>query len=686
MAPAAWLVGNPFEAERGPDMFLARRFRAVRVLSVAAAGMMVAATALVASGPASADEIYPRPVDDVVTLAGHGYGHGHGMSQYGALGAALKGMTWQQIVAFYYPGTRLENLGNPTIRVRLDAVGSGTLYLPNAAGLLLTSPGGTPVALPQGTAAVPITKYRVLSRSDGRLRVEALSSAGWKLYQDSASPAVFSNPRRGKLVDVMLADGRTRRTYRGSIVGNRATPTGITAVSVLPTESYLRAVVPAEMPASWHVNALRAQAVAARSYASQDRASASAGRAWDTCDTTSCQMYSGVPAEHVASDSAVAATAGQALTYLGSAAFTQFSSSNGGWTAQGSQSYLAANVDPYDGVAANGNHTWSASVRVSAIEARWPSIGTYRGLRIISRDGNGQWGGRVVTAAVVGSAGTVNITGADFRTAFGLRSEWFIPTNVRSAPSYPRDLSGDGKADVLAVVARTGALRMYTGNGASGWRSMSVIGTGFGGSWKVFTAGTWTGDALSDVLAQGSDGSLWLYPGKAGGPLGPRRQIGTGWGAYNLVFPVGDFGGDGRSDLMARRPDGRLVLYNGNGTGGFLGFRTIGTGWGTFTSLFSPGDFTGDGEPDIIARTSEGLLYLYPGNGSGGWSSRRLIGQGWNGFSMTSSGDLNGDGRSDLLARGRDGTLWMYPGSGTGRMLPRQAVGTGWNIFSTVLR
>ena len=201
-----------------------------------------------------------------------------------------------------------------------------------------------------------------------------------------------------------LANG-TRRAYRGSIVANRATSTSITPVSVLPMESYLRAVVPAEMPASWHPNALRAQAVAARSYANYDRAHATAGRTWDTCDTTSCQMYSGVPAEYAASDAAVAATAGQTLTYGGTAAFTQFGAANGGWTSAGSQPYLAARADPYDGAIPNGANSWTKSITVASIQARWPSIGTYRQLRIISRDGHGQWGGRVLTAAIDGSAG-----------------------------------------------------------------------------------------------------------------------------------------------------------------------------------------------------------------------------------------------------------------------------------------
>lgn len=674
-------------------MFLARGLRAFRVLSMGSASTLVAAVALVAAAPAHADEVYPRPSDNTITLAGHGYGHGHGMSQWGAYGAATQGRTWQQILGFYYPGTTLSNLGSSAIRVRLDAVGSGTLNVPNAAGLLLGSGTGTPAALAQTNGAVqPITRYRVWTRSDGSLQVDALSSpaagspATWVPYKSSASPAVFSNPGRGNLVDVLLANG-TQRTYRGSMAANWLTASSITPVNTLPMDDYLRAVVPAEMPSSWPADALAAQAVAARSYAAQNRATAPAGRVNDTCDTTSCQVYSGLQTETSSSDKAVANTAGQTLTWLGQPAFAQFGSSNGGWSADGGQPYLVAKADPYDGVVPNSANTWTNSIPVASIESHWPSIGSYQRLRILSRDGNGEWGGRVLQASIEGSAGSVTVTGTTIRSALGLRSEWFIPTNPRSAPAYPRDFNGDHLADVLAVVASTGDLRLYAGNGASGWKPTSVIGNGFTVFAKVFSAGTWDGDALSDVMAQRADGTLWLYPGTAAGPVGPPRQVGSSWGIYNLVFPTGDFSGDGFSDLLARRPDGGLVLYPGNGSGGFLyNARAIGAGWGIFTSVFSPGDFTGDGKPDVIARTSDGLLYLYPGNGSGGWLPRRLIGRGWNMFStIVSSGDFNGDGRSDLLGRAWDGTLWMYPGNGSGGFLPRKAVGAGWNIFSTVL-
>ena len=131
-------------------MFLAQRFSAYRMLTLGVAGTLIATATLVAVGPAHAVEVYPRPSNSTVTLSGHGYGHGHGMSQWGAYGAAAVGnLSWQSILGFYYPGTTLANLGNSTIRVRLDAVGSGTLYVFNTAGLRLAGK-----ALPAAAAGV----------------------------------------------------------------------------------------------------------------------------------------------------------------------------------------------------------------------------------------------------------------------------------------------------------------------------------------------------------------------------------------------------------------------------------------------------------------------------------------------------------------------------------------------------
>jgi stage II sporulation protein D len=213
-------------------------------------------------------------------------------------------------------------------------------------------------------------------------------------------------------------------------------------VNILPLDRYLQGVVPLEVPALWHEEAVRAQAVAARTYAAYERAHPIA-RHYQICDTTSCQVYGGKDAEHAASNDAVRATARKVLTYAGAPAFTQFSSSSGGWTAAGSAPYLVAQKDPYDGWSGNPNHRWTTTISDRRIEKAWPTIGNLTGIRFSNRDGNGQWGGRVGTVRLTGSKGAVTMSGDVFRFGLGLRSEWInlSVAATRQRPSAQRGLS-----------------------------------------------------------------------------------------------------------------------------------------------------------------------------------------------------------------------------------------------------
>ena len=120
----------------------------------------------------------------------------------------------------------------------------------------------------------------------------------------------------------------------------------------------------------------------------------------------------------------------------GRPAFTQFSASNGGWSSAGSQPYLVAREDPYDGQPGNSVHTWTATVDDKAIEQHWPAIGDLTGIEVATRDGNGEWGGRVQDMSFVGTTGRADVTGDTVRTVLGLRSEWF--TFTVAARATPR--------------------------------------------------------------------------------------------------------------------------------------------------------------------------------------------------------------------------------------------------------
>lgn len=372
-----------------------------RVLSYAVA--LCAGAALTVATPTSARAAAP------LQLLVNGYGHGHGLSQWGAQRQAEAGRTYEQILRFYYPG-----LGNGTaagtIRVLLTADTSTDVVVLDRPGLRVRSLGsGRTTRLDKPAAA---RRWRIVPAPGGRSKVAWKGASGpWRTVKTVPGDAELS--AGGQPVTLVTPSGR--RAYRGAL---RSTHRD--TVNVVPLESYLRGVVPREVFTSWRPAALRAQAVAARTYAAFERDDYPR-RYFHVDDTTSSQVYGGATDEVTSTDSAIAATARRVLTSAGRPAFTQFSASNGGWTSAGSQPYLVARQDPYDDTYRSVPHT----VTPAEIQRALPAIGTFQRLGTIRRDGNGQWGGRVLSVQVVGSRSTSTLSGDDFRSYFGLNSSWF---------------------------------------------------------------------------------------------------------------------------------------------------------------------------------------------------------------------------------------------------------------------
>ncbi|HEY6684179.1 MAG TPA: SpoIID/LytB domain-containing protein, partial [Propionibacteriaceae bacterium] len=230
----------------------------------------------------------------------------------------------------------------------------------------------------------------------------------------------WSFSTRLKIVKVVLPNG-SARPYRGTVALIKGGTGGLAVNNVL-LEDYVKGVVPAEMPTSWAANAVRAQAVAARSYAV--RLQNFAGNAgYDTCDTTACQVYRGMAHETSDGNAAVKATTGTIVTYRGVVALTQYASSNGGHSARGDYPYLAAQPDPYDGVIKS--QAWTRTLSASSISRAWPSVGTVKQLQITSRDGAGAWGGRVKAIRIIGTSRTATVSGTTFQHMFGMRSSLY---------------------------------------------------------------------------------------------------------------------------------------------------------------------------------------------------------------------------------------------------------------------
>jgi stage II sporulation protein D len=683
------------------DTHVARR--SGRVLRLALVWAVVLAAGLVTAAPAQAEEVYPRPTGTTLDLRGHGWGHGNGMSQYGALGGAQAGATWRQILAHYYQGTTTTSIGNPTMRVRVASLGSTVQAYP-AQGLRVTWDLSHSSVLPTTKNGVTVARWRIrpaakVSGTPTRFQLEYLPSGSstWRYYATASVPltGAFLNPSSGTVTTLRSGTKVVYRgQLRGTLIGSAGSETLVPVVA-LPMESYLRSVVPSESPSSWPAAALSAQAVAARSFAEYHRRYAPISTTfYDVYDDTRSQVFpgtsvGGVAKEYAGSTAAVEATTGVALAYSGRIAFTQFSSSSGGWTNTGSQPYLAAVRDDWDAVPANPNHTWTTSIPITRIESAYSSIGSLTAVRITDRNGFGDMGGRVRTMTVEGTKGSVSTTGETFRSRLGLKSTWFVPTNA-GPTAFPHDVTGDGAPDVLAVEADGGALRVYPTSGTGRWRAPIRQESGWDEYAKALTAGRWDADSVGDVLVQDQSGDLFLRSGNGDGTFAAPVRIGSGWQMHDLVVPAGDFDGDGHGDLIARSRDGDLYLYRGNGAGGFQrsAWRVIGSGWQIFTAIFSPGDFDGDGTSDVIARTAGGRLYLYRGDGQGSWTLPRVtIGNGWQIFTaLASVGDFDGDGHADVLARDADGALLLYSGDGRGYWdLPRRQVGSGWDIFDSII-
>ncbi|MGH2721023.1 MAG: SpoIID/LytB domain-containing protein, partial [Actinomycetota bacterium] len=342
----------------------------------ALAGVLTTLVLAVAAVPAWS---YPT---STVQLEGHGWGHGRGMGQYGSLGYALESdWPYERILDHFYGGTTFGQAPDQELLVHM-VQGDGL-------DLLVTSESPFSVA---GYAGQIPAGHAVMLRRFGlggfQLQISTTGCGGpWTPVTTIASPAVEVFPpstspsSRQQMLQACFPEGI--RWLRGSLVALDHGGTART-LNKVNLEGYLRGVVPRESPASWGdlgggkgMHALRAQAVAARSYArAESLLNGGTGRFpfAHTCNTTLCQVYGGVALqqgptflqlEDPRTDRAIAETAGRIRVMGdGSTARSEFSSSTGGHTAGGQ---FPAVPDAGDRIAANPNHLWTTQVPVAAV-------------------------------------------------------------------------------------------------------------------------------------------------------------------------------------------------------------------------------------------------------------------------------------------------------------------------------
>jgi SpoIID/LytB domain protein len=407
-------------------------------------GLAVTTTALALAVPAAAPTSAAAvrvietvtPSGGVLGMTGSGWGHGRGMSQWGAYQAAAEGRTHAEILAFYYPGTALQARKEARVRVLLTGYTGRNLIVRANRGLTATTAGDadTSLLVRPARCRTKVTRWR--ARAVGTQIKLSAYCRRWRTVARISDPSVTFS-RGSKLV--RIKSGSLRRGYRGGVTATVTGPRSLSVVNTVPMEQYLRPVVAAEVSSSWPSEALRAQAVAARSYAAHE--ALGRGGSFDVYDSTRSQAYPGAVEyakrwkvvryrEHERTDAAIADTAGVHVTWQGAPALTQFSSSNGGATAASPLPYMVAAADGWDARASrNPRLTWTDSVSLASLDRRYPAAGGIRRVEVLGREGFGPFGGRITALRLVGAARSFELsTDGAIRAALGVNSSMFTFT------------------------------------------------------------------------------------------------------------------------------------------------------------------------------------------------------------------------------------------------------------------
>jgi len=396
------------------------------------------------------------PGPPTFVISGRGWGHGVGMAQWGAYGFAQHGASYEDILSHYYRGTTLGPAQVSKVRVYL-ASGRSQLSLGSNAPFTVRDGIGQTWHLAAGTLNL-----------GPRLRVKTT---------DVQQPQRLPGPLTFIPGASALRFGST--AYRGQLVVSVANGS-LRAINNVGLEPYLYGVVPSEMPKDWLPEALKAQAVAARSYALAVRKT---GSWFDLYGDTRSQVYLGIAHEAPAATAAVQATAGQVVLYGGKVATTYFFSSSGGRTASAEEvfpsspavPYLVSVSDPYDTI--SPHHRWGP-FSISASKLR-RTLGVRGALSDVRLDLGPS--GRVETITGVGAQGESTMKGWDFRRGLGLDSTWFR-VGVLSLGDPKAPVTYGARVSIDGVARSMPSVRIDRRQPGTSWQTIGPVTPGPGGS------------------------------------------------------------------------------------------------------------------------------------------------------------------------------------------------------------
>jgi SpoIID/LytB domain protein len=502
---------------------MTRQRRAVR-LAVAAAAVLAG---LIAAPVARADTF---------TFTGRGWGHGGGMGQWGARGLAEKGKTASQILKHYYTGIEVQKKTLPSeIRVGL---------LQERAEIYLEADG--PFNLYDSSGAKKAT-----ATGEGRWRVkpngsklEVYAPGGSSAKFTTSSPVTIRYEPNGTLIELP----QTGYQYKhGRIdIGINPSTEKTRAILIVPFEQYLYGL--AEMPASWHHEALEAQAIAGRTYALEKINRLGQNRSVCNCAvyaTTADQAYAGVQHEVSRWVAAVNGTAGLVATYGGKPIQAYYSSSTGGHTENVENvfggtalPYLRGVCDPGDYFGGENPHAnWSETFDAEEIQRRLReaghNTGPIRSIKFLSPKGIS---GRILSVKdethggvlIDGTIADARLSGSSFRSVLDLKSNLIAP-NIFGAIRMRYDAMnckpGTAKTKEYAWKDLDGTVRGRAQDFANG-RLFFVAKTG-----KVFYVSNSLLEGYDDARARATDLGLPIADAKsiAGGKMATFENGNVYW-------------------------------------------------------------------------------------------------------------------------------------------------------------
>ena len=285
--------------------------------------------------------------------------------------------------------------------------------------------------------------------------------------------------------------------YYGGFEYARITGGDLNVCNLVDLEDYVKCVVPHEMSNSWPLEALKAQAVCARSYVIAATKHGSQG--FDVCSTTDCQAYYGLNGSAARTDTAVEETEGECLYYGGKlAGQAVYHASNGGATEDvaniwgGNVAYLVGKEDPYEAMTTIPNYKWSVTYTAQELtwilEQKGYNVGTVKNVYVSEYTPLGN----VKKLTIEGTRKTQTVSGNTCSTVF------YSSTYNKSVKSMRFGINGGGPVSGTDIYVNSEKNLFSTLKGI-----FAISGTGksvelAGGKVSVLTA-----DGLQEIVSDG---------------------------------------------------------------------------------------------------------------------------------------------------------------------------------------